>query len=451
MNSGAHIIGLVARDVMRLQVVSACFSALGVVEIAGDNAHGKTSVLRAMIGALGGKRLRPSEFVRLGEKEAEVVLQLDTGLRVELHVDAEGERLEVFDSDGVKQRRPQELLSELLGKGTMAYDPVAWMRWDREKQSELIRKIAGLDFSELDGERLSLYGERTSAGRELKAKEAQLAGHPTIPDGTPDEEISLAALAERQRQLQERKAANGKRRKEAETAKLTAQRERERVAESEARVRELEEELAAARLELESRKKTEAAATDHAAALKSAAAKLVDPDTGAVAAEIEAGEEINRLVRLKHARRALAQGANAATEKHAQLEARIAAIDRQKRDLIAAATFPVAGMGFDPEGFVTLNGLPIDQASGAEKIRAAVGIGIALNPELRSMWIQDGALLDAKQRHLLDEEVLRQRAQVFLELVVPTERTALILCDGMGSGPAVELALRGTAGKDAAR
>jgi len=451
VENGVHIIGVVAKDTMRLHLVSARFEPTGTIVIAGKNRQGKTSVLRTMIGALGGKRLRPKEFVRKGQKEAEAIVLLDNGLRAELHVDGENERLEVFDRDGLKQRRPQEVLTALIGKDTMAFDPVAWMRWEKEKQAELVRKLTGLDFTEINAERQRVYDERTAANRELKQKEAQLAGAEVIPDGTPDQEVSLSALAERQRKLVEEKAANARKRKEAETARATATREQERVAESEERIRGLEQQLAAVRAELETRQQTAVMADDKAAVLERDAKKLADPDTTAIAAEIANGEETNRLVRLKHQRRALAQEVNAAGERHAALEKRIHEIDEGKRKQIAAAKFPVEGMGFDAEGFVTLNGLPIDQASGAETISAAVGIGIALNPTLRSMWVKDAAILDDEQRALLDAEVRRQKAQVFLELIVPTEDTVLVLEDGMATGSAVDLALAETAGKDAGR
>ena len=83
---------------------------------------------------------------------------------------------------------------------------------------------------------------------------------------------------------------------------------------------------------------------------------------------------------------------------------------------------------FDDTG-VTLDGLPFEQASQAQQLRASVAIGAALNPKLRAMLVRDGSLLDEDSLALLTAEASRSDLQVWLE-VVGREGDGIVIEDG---------------------
>jgi hypothetical protein len=91
---------------------------------------------------------------------------------------------------------------------------------------------------------------------------------------------------------------------------------------------------------------------------------------------------------------------------------------------------PVTGLGLSEDG-VTLNGLPLDQASAAEQLRVSVAIGIAMNPRLRVLLLRDASLLDRDSLALLADMAKAAGAQVWLERVEDDSATAVVIEDGM--------------------
>jgi hypothetical protein len=116
-----------------------------------------------------------------------------------------------------------------------------------------------------------------------------------------------------------------------------------------------------------------------------------------------------------------------------RLDAEVTAVDRQKAEALLAAKFPVEGLGFGDTG-VTLNGLPLEQASGAEQLRVSLAMGIALNPKLRVMLIRDGSLLDETSLALVGQMAERADMQVWIEMVADRGAAGVVIEDGMVEG-----------------
>ncbi len=76
-----------------------------------------------------------------------------------------------------------------------------------------------------------------------------------------------------------------------------------------------------------------------------------------------------------------------------------------KNKAIAEAVIPVKGIGFG-DSFVTLDGVPFDQASDAQQLIAGCMIAMANNPELKVIRIREGSLLDDQS-----EEAVRMIAE----------------------------------------
>jgi hypothetical protein len=104
-----------------------------------------------------------------------------------------------------------------------------------------------------------------------------------------------------------------------------------------------------------------------------------------------------------------------------ELEERLAAAERTKADLVAAAPLPVEGLAIGEDG-LTFRGMPFSQASSAEQIRTSTAVAIALNPELRCLRISEGSLLDSGTRKAIDD-LARERGYLVLVECVTDEPT----------------------------
>jgi hypothetical protein len=89
----------------------------------------------------------------------------------------------------------------------------------------------------------------------------------------------------------------------------------------------------------------------------------------------------------------------------------IETIDARKAEILGAAKLPVDGLSIDDEG-ITLNSVPFAQASGAERLRVALGLAIAASPELGDVWIRDGALLDEESLELVAKHAAAAKKRV---------------------------------------
>ena len=111
------------------------------------------------------------------------------------------------------------------------------------------------------------------------------------------------------------------------------------------------------------------------------------------------------------------------------LTAKIEAIDKDKEAQLAAAKFPIEGLGFTDDG-LTYKGIPFSQASSAQQIRVSVAMAAALNPKLRVMLVKDGSLFDEKSMTLLAELAQEHDLQVWVERVGNKDLSAVVIEDG---------------------
>ena len=428
---GSKIKKLEATSFKRLKSVAIEVEAgQSVIRIGGQNATGKSSVLDAIAGALGGEKLCPEEPIRRGETQALARVTLDDGLVAERRWERlrDGRiktKLEVRAPDGRALPSPQGVLDKLLGR--LSFDPEAFARAEPKKQLELLRAVTGINLAEHDNTRADLYARRTEINRELKAAESALQDLWSLPP--PCEPVSVADLLDEQR----RALAAVEQRRELERK---AKGSRDTVAQLDVQIGDLERRLLQAQAD---RKRLAAAADGYDAELL----MLPDsPDLGGIQRRILEAQTINeenaarqRKLDERAARTKLRD--ELATEAK-KLSNDIEAIDAEKATILAEAKLPIGGLGFGEAG-VTFNGLPLEQASSAEKLRVSMAMGLALNPQLRVVQIRNASLLDETSLGIVQAMAEEAGAQVWLELVGRAEG-AIIIDDGQVEGAEVAAA-----------
>lgn len=405
----SRIIKLQADNFKRLKAVEISPDG-NLVVIAGRNGQGKSSVLDAITAALGGSSTKAlPRPIRDGEDKAQIVLETED-LIVTRTFSGTTSKLTVKGKDGALYTKGQAKLDELLGK--LSLDPLAFTNLSDRDQLKTLLDLVDLPFdpAKLESERAQVFGERTDVNRRAKELQGQAAGY-SIPASTPDEEVSVSALLTEYREAQGHLRA-------VESSRANASR-------LDARVRDIEERLIALQEELEIAKRELFAAMDETKELRSQPA----PDLDAIQSQIDTAEQVNAAVREKKQAQQVTARLGALQADAEQLTEQLAGIDKRKADGLAAATFPVDGLGFDADG-VTYQGIPFKQASGAEQLRVSLAMAIALNPGLRVIRIADGSLLDSTNLKLIEEMAVANDYQVWIEMVNESGDFGIVIEDG---------------------
>jgi len=404
------IVSLEVSNVKRIRAVT-IHPEGSVVILGGQNEQGKTSVLDAIEFALGGAKAIPSDPIRHGAKSAYVIADLGD-LIVERVITKSGTNLTVRNRAGEKQTSPQAILDKLCSR--IAFDPLDFLREEPAKQNEILRRLVGLDFTASNAKREALFAARTKINRDAKSARAQSESL-VVPGGTPDVPVNLAELLAQIRAAhEERELVNGRERQ--------IQAARDALARADVALAGAESALMRAKLA-----KRQAQTELDAFSNQPAAAPAVD--VRALEAQVATAETVNRNVERKKKRDQHEADANALDEQAAELTAQIEAVDAEQRQALAAITYPVPGLALGENG-PTFDGVPLDQASGAQRIRISVAIGLALNPRLKVLLVRDASLLDDKSLAMVAEMAGSAGAQVWLERVGTGDPGAVIISDG---------------------
>lgn len=424
------IVKLTVENIMRVSAVE--IEPTGnVVVIGGNNGAGKSSVLSAIVMALGGKDHAVEQPVRAGEERGRIVVDLGDIAVERVFLAGGSTRLVVRATNGAVFPSPQGMLDALVGK--LAFDPLAFARAKEKEQAETLRRIVGLDTSKVDQERAATFAKRTETNRELERQRGLLAMMKEPPPDTPDNEPDPAELVRQRDALQRRNAARQEvivAPSRASAARVQAEQRRDAARED---IDRLANALELAKNELGRREtdlqRAQAAYDDAVVASQKAVAEL--EDSGDLDTRIASCQATSAAVRLKQARAQAMAVIDVVKASADALTATIESCDETRRKMIAELQFPVPGLAFaDDGGGVKLNGLPFSQASSAEQLRASVAIGMALNPKLRVMIVRDGSLLDDNGLKLLGELAAAADAQVWVERVGRGQEVAFLIEDG---------------------
>ena len=405
------IIKFTAENVKRLKAVE--ITPDGTIQVvAGRNAQGKSSVLDAIWLALGGgaaarATARP---IRDGEDTASVTLDLGD-LVVTRTWKGDKTTLTVKSADGAKFSSPQAVLDGLVGR--LSFDPLEFTRRTPAEQRDALLSLVDLPFDPkaVDAQRVKLYDDRTEIGRKRKA----LGSVPSPNNALPVDETSASELLTEIRTARnvERQEVNDR----AAVGFLVSATEQKST-----RIADLTKQIA----ELTAELKTDAKRIE-----KATAAIVVAPE--GYAEELEARlttiEESNEAIRANNRAREIKHEDAALHEQYCAVTDEIDELDRSKAEGLAAAVFPVEGLGFDESG-VTYKGIPFSQASSAEQIQVSLAMAMSLNPRLRVIRIMDGSLLDADSLALISTAATDADYQVWIERVGDGGEGGVVIEDG---------------------
>lgn len=409
-----HIIELQVQNLMGIKAVHLRLDGSALVRIEGRNGAGKSSLITAIETLICGKGAAPEVPVRKGSKKATVEADLGELTVKRTWTDGGSMTLEVRGKDGQKYATPQQVLDALYGQ---MLDPVAFMRMKPADRATELRRVVGLDLSDLDQERQTIFDRRTEVNREAKTAEARLPEPVTPPPGgLPDKPIDIMNLSAEYGEATKHNA-------EIESRKAALHPMRDRKARLTADIADLEARLALAKQELElvnQAGKTESAAV----------AALVPIDIEVIGQRLRSAAVVNKMIAQRDERRRQRGIVDGLNTQAASLTRDLDRIDEVKSKRLALVKFPIEGLGIDGDT-VLFNGLPIDQAPSSVQLRVGVAIGLAQNPRLRVMLVREGSLLDEAALAMLAPIAQEHQAQVFVERVADTANpAAVVISDG---------------------
>lgn len=404
-----------------------------LVRITGKNGAGKTSVLDAIFAALAGKDAAPSKPVRRGEKHALVELHLsDPKVVVRRTFEEDGASALVIESfDGARFPSPQRMLDELLGK--LTFDPLAFLAKKPADQVDVLLSVVAIDADPAKLEQLApesliedpirrldyrhdkVYQERARQNvlRDQAAAELKAMGQ---PEGeAPTAPVNVTALV---------KERDEHRR---EQAKQKAH--HDNIAALEARKASIKKSIELLLSETDVITNRIDSATKEAEGFIDPATRIEELDE-----KIDTAEAVNERYNQELRRNAVKTRFDEHSKFSADKTALLAAIKAYKEEIVAKAKMPVDGLGWqrdaDSPPVVTLDGLPLDQASHAAQLRVSAAIAMAVNPKLKVMLIREGNLLDDDGVKLLSHLAEKNGFQIFMESVDSSGKIGVVIVDG---------------------
>jgi DNA repair exonuclease SbcCD ATPase subunit len=431
------IIGLDVSNIMRIKAARLKPDATGAIVVGGANGHGKTSLLNAILYALGGGSEIGPEPLRRGSSRGEVTVELGS-LTVTRRFTSGGDPkgvLEVRARDGSKVSRPQEVLDRMIGE--LTFDPTEFMRMNDKDKSTTLRNLAGINLDEFDARREKLAAMRRDMKARFSAERAILDRSPVVvvppDDGTSveAERAKLAGINEaaRQRERLREEWIRASQRLNAET---------DRAAEMRKRVADLESQIASLRSGLaDMEDRTIPKLKIETESAKASFDAVIVEDAAEVSAKITRAEDRQRAVEALARREKQSKTVEDMEGKLSEIERSVQECDDEKRCALASAAYPVEGLAVDFDGMVRFNGLPLESASGAERLKVSLAIGMATNPRLRVILIRSGSELDRSNLALVAKTAVERGYQVWIERVAERgDRDVTVLIE---DGEAVEI------------
>ncbi len=401
------IVSLVAENIKRLKVVR-IEPTSSLVDVNGRNRQGKTSVLDSVWMALKGwdKDANPKP-IREGQQSAKIRADLGEIIVVRNFKKTKtGEvttSLDVHDAAGNSYNKPQTLLDSMVD--ALSIDPLEFERAKEREQFDIVKKLVpGIDFEAMAAADKEDRKLREEIGRDMRRYSAA-ADAITIPADAPTEKVDEDTLGdELERALEHNNQIN-----------IRVER-REHAAAKAAELRQKIIELAAEAAEIEKK-------------LAEAEELPKEIDVEVLRAKQSEVRAANAWVDKRAEQKTLHRKAIDLQERYEAYTAQIEEREEAKRKAIESAKLPVEGLEIG-DGVVLLNGLPFQQASDAERLRASLALAMARNPQVRVIRVRDGGRLDSDAREIVEALAAEHGFQIWMERVAEGEPVGVRIEDG---------------------
>lgn len=398
----SRILGLQVENIRKLRAIDLRPGDDSIIEIAGKNGEGKSSLLESIQIALEGPTRGDKNIVRHGEESGRVWTEIGQDGIVDFIIERQFQdgktTLKIKTETGQIVSSPVEFLRKKIGPGAVDVADFVDGKGAEAKKARVKRLAAacGLDLDKYNAKRRELFETRTDTNRELKRSKTQLQAlldtHGPIHRNKdiPDEPQSVVEMSRNLEQLRKRR------------------REYEGLAD---KLDSLNSEVQRLLQDLENKKSE----------IREISAKIQNAETPSVN-EIEEAEkkisdvdEVNAKASLKRQMLELSTAVREGETKSGELSDRIEKIDKKFENTIADS-IDIPGLTLSEDG-IFLNETPFENISDAEKIKVAIAVAVKQNPEIRVLFVTQASLLDSDSRALIQKLAEKHNFQVWEEIV----------------------------------
>lgn len=378
--------------------------------VIGKNGSGKSSLIRIMKSASNTNDL-PEKSIKDGEEYAEIsVTYGNDNEEYTYHVYFSPEhqkgRLVVKDKDG-NQITGVTSQRNLLGDFT--FDPFEFIRLGKSasgktsksgvrEQIDILKQFLSDDeklaLNKLDKEYEDLYNERTIVNRELKKLELEAEGAEITQE---DLEKYSKDRKEEEQELIDRISKVSK-------ASANFARVEDGVNSAKLRIKELEKEI------LELKDKVEKG--------EEWLSKNENPNVEELNSSLSEVRKHNEKHDYIKAKLNLISDIKEKRSNSGKATERLDRIKIEKKEIIAKSNLPIKNLTFDDDQ-VLFNGLPLDFDHHPKSHVIGIGVQIAMakNPRLKTIFIDDGSLLDEQTLNWLFDKCEKEGYQIICEMV----------------------------------
>ena len=421
------IMRLSVSDIKKIQVAEICPDG-HVVEIAGKNGQGKTTILDSILWALGGKKHIQEMPVRKGAEEGNIEIDLGDYI-VHRKIKSNGRStIQIMNKDGAKYSSPQEILDNLVT--VLSFDPLEFMNKSDKERLNMVRQFApDVDFQALEDLVKASFNVRREEKRNLDSVQKflqSLSDEEKVP-----ELIDIEPKHKELRELEATNASNQKKREEfsdlkskrdkLESSLSGCQAEKKQLIE---KIKDLDNEITFTRKEILNIDKE---IEQFPKIPKDISASELTVEINNIA---QANFERDSIISRNKNRLTIVDREKSIQEKVAKAEKDLqehrAVLDNELKKI----QIPVDGIEITPEG-IMLDGVPLEQASSAQQLNVGMQIAIKANPKLRALRIKDGSLLDDESMQLLKNSAEENDFQIWIERVGSGGKGAIVIEDGL--------------------
>ncbi len=397
--SNLRVLSLTANNFMLLKAVHIEFEANGSTVIVGKNGAGKTSIHHAIEAAILGASAFPDMPIRIGTETAYLQVVLGTGTEIKLTVErtitAKGQYLKITDPSGTL-KSGQAILDAILHGNKTFFNPLDFCGQPAKVQRE--RLLAALpDLAAGLAEVAKQDKELEEAAKIARADDTRTAGALTkfgsapAPGLAKQEEASASAILAKQDARN--KDFTAVRDLQGEHDDLTRD-----ISSVEINIQEAEGKLERWKKELADKRKAQAGFGEQ---IKAASAKAQAHPTQDAFKDVLANvESTNAKIRDAKKYKALADEQREAKAKLTEIKSKREKLVLAKEKLLKESKLPVDGLEFTDDGLL-LDGVPLSQVNTAKQIEFGVRLAIAVQPDFRTLLVDEGSVLDADNRAVL--------------------------------------------------
>jgi recombinational DNA repair ATPase RecF len=360
--------------------------------ISGDNGAGKTSILEAINTLIFGGRLT-DPVVKSGESRSNIIAEIGNYIISWVKTIKSPPKIEIKSKSGERIGHTRSVLSDIIGAKLLA-DPLNLMNeTDEKKQRKMFLDLLGIDTTRHDEQEKYRMNKRQDIGVELRGLKERLKSCSYDPDTTT--RVSLMELTDQLRAIQNKKTEHTIMVSELEAMK---KKYKENNAEIE-------------RLQQENKELREAAKP-----LEEKISQYKPVDTQLLEAKIKDAELINERYRANQEYKEVKKSMERKEDEYTAETEEIESIRKGRNELLSSANLPDTGITITDER-ILLNNLPMCKASTGQKIKAGFEFLLALDPEFKVLWIEDGDKLDSNNLSLIKELSEKKNIQVWIERV----------------------------------